>query len=169
MALDDGNRYELIDGKLYMMSAPNRIHQKLLGNFFIPLANYLKGKRCEVYLAPFDVRLNADKEDDTVVQPDIVVVCDHSKLNDKGCAGSPDLAIEILSPHSIRHDKITKYNRYLRAGIREYWIVDPVNKSVQVNILTDTDYIKSDYQEADTVPVHVLKGCQIELRDIFDY
>ena len=166
---DDDVRYELIDGVPIVMDAPSRGHQGALGEFFGQLWSFLKRKPCKVYMAPFDVRLNADKEDDTVVQPDVIVVCDESKLNEKGCAGVPDLAIEVLSPSNKRHDTFVKYNKYLHVGIREYWIVDLEEKTVTVNIL-DKDkgvYRSVLYTELDTVPVHVIDGCQIDLHDVF--
>jgi Uma2 family endonuclease len=113
------------------------------------------------------VRLNADTYDNTVVQPDLVVVCDKSKLDDKGCVGAPDMVIEILSPSTEEYDKVEKFDQYLQAGVREYWIVDPVSKTVMVNILDDKKYYSATYAETDTVPVHVLEGCVIDLADVF--
>jgi Uma2 family endonuclease len=165
---DDDERYELIDGAPYLMSAPNRRHQELLGNLHLQIGPYLKGKKCKVYLAPFDVRLNADKLDDTVVQPDLLIVCDHSILNDAGCAGAPDMVVEILSPSTSSYDKITKFNTYLEAGIREYWIIDPETKTLAANILKDGKYITRPYTDKDTAPVHVLEGCTIDLSEVFE-
>ncbi|MDR1931698.1 MAG: Uma2 family endonuclease, partial [Spirochaetales bacterium] len=101
-------RAEIIDGEVFMMSPPLRAHQGILGNLFFKLAAFLEGKPCEVYPAPFGVRLfpKNDFSDDTVLEPDIVVVCDLSKLDDRGCNGAPDLIIEILSPSNARHDRI---------------------------------------------------------------
>ena len=165
---DDENRWELIDGIPYMMSAPNRRHQKLLGNLHAQFWNLLKGKPCEVYIAPFDVRLNADTLDDTVVQPDLLIVCNHSILNDAGCAGSPDMLVEILSPSTSRYDRTLKFNTYLKSGIREYWIIDPETKTLAVHILKDNNYILHPYTNEETVSVHVLHGCRINLTEIFD-
>ena len=165
---DDDTRYELINGVPYAMSpAPLPGHQAVSGEIFRQLANFLQGKSCKVYAAPFDVRLNANGGDDTVVQPDILVVCDKSKLDGKSCNGAPDLAVEILSPSSVKMDRITKFNKYLQAGVREYWIVDPEAKVLSVYILKDGQYVAGAYEESDVVPVHVLEGCQIDLRDVF--
>ena len=165
---DDDARYELIDGIAYMMSpAPGRRHQGIGGNIFAHLWNFLRGKPCKVYDAPFDVRLNAADDDDTVVQPDIVVVCDQAKLDDKGCNGAPDLVVEILSPSTASRDRVLKFNKYLQAGVREYWIVDPDSKTVLTHMLKDGQYMTRAYAEADTVPVHVLDGCTISLPDVF--
>ena len=164
---DDDVRRELIDGVPYLMAAPNRRHQGILGELHFQLRSFLKGKPCKVYFAPFDVRLNADTLDDTVVQPDILVICDHSILNDANCAGAPDMVVEILSPSNPRYDKITKFNRYLKAGIREYWIIDPETQSLAVNILNNDNYITHVYTDKETVPVNVLAGCYIDLSEVF--
>ena len=165
---DDDKRYELIDGEVYMMSpAPVRIHQRISMEIARQLANYLRGKTCEVYPAPFDVRLNADTKDDTVIQPDITVVCDPKKLDDQGCKGAPDMIIEILSPSTARRDQRFKFHQYLKAGVREYWIVYPDLKNVQVNLLADGKYSIQVYGDTDIVPVHVLEDCQITLADVF--
>lgn len=166
---DDDERWELIDGVAYMMSAPNRQHQGMLVHLCNIFYNFLKGKPCKVYVAPFDVRLNADTFDDTVVQPDLVVICDHSKLDPAGCKGAPDLAIEILSPSTSKYDKTIKFEAYRKAGIREYWVIspDPDDKSLAVNILKGNDYITYAYLSNDIVPVHVLEGLTIDLSEVY--
>jgi len=165
---DDDNRYELIDGVAYMMSTPSRTHQKVLGNLFGLLWAFLRGKPCEVFLSPFDVCLNAKgDDDDTVVQPDVLVICDLSKLDDKRCNGAPDMAIEVLSPSSKSHDMLLKFNKYMQTGVREYWIVDPIAKTVRVCLLNDGKYEMKDYSATDTVPVHVLDGFLIDMQDVF--
>jgi len=165
---DDDIRYELIDGVPYMMSAPNRRHQKILGNLHGQFWNFLKGKSCEVYQSPFDVRLNADTSDDIVVQPDLVIVCDQSKLDDAGCKGAPDMVVEILSPSTSHRDRNLKFNTYLKSGIKEYWILDPVIKSLAAHILKDDNYITRPYTHEETAPVHILEGCTINLAEVFD-
>ena len=165
---DDDKRWELIDGFPYAMSAPNRKHQEISGNIFSLLHNFLKGNPCKVYAAPFDVRLNADTYDDTVVQPDLLVVCDKSKLNNKGCTGAPDMVIEILSPSTAMLDRFLKFNQYLRAGIKEYWIVDPDSRTVSVYILKNGEYVAHAYGNGEPIPVHVLKGCTIDMQEVFE-
>jgi len=165
---DDDKRHELIDGVPYLMSAPSRRHQKLLGKLFIQFDTLLKGKTCEVYFAPFDVRLNADTLDNTVVQPDLLIVCDKAKLDDAGCKGAPDMVVEILSPSTSRHDRILKFKTYLKSGIREYWIIDPDTNTLAVHILKDGDYIIHPYTADDIVSVHTLDGCEINLTDVFE-
>jgi Uma2 family endonuclease len=166
---DESLRAEIIDGEIYMMAPPTREHQDISGELHGQLWTFLKGKPCKVYPAPFGVRLfpKDDLSDDTVVEPDIVVVCDHSKLDDRGCNGAPDLVIEILSPSNTQRDRIVKFRKYLAAGVREYWVVDPVQKTVEVHILNSGQYVTTVYDAADEAPVSVLPGCSIKLRDVF--
>jgi len=171
---DEDERIEIITGETFLMGAPSRIHQKISMELFRQLANYLEGKKCEVYPAPFSVRLferDGDRPEDvdTVVEPDISVVCDSGKLDKHGCKGAPDMVIEILSPFSLRHDRLVKLNLYQRAGVREYWIADPENRSVMV-FLPDAGgslRLYEDYGREDIAKVNVLDGCFIELRKVF--
>ena len=166
---DDENRYELIDGVAYMMAAPTLEHQSILGELYRQLANYLKGKSCRVFLAPCDVCLTGlGDEDDTVVQPDIIIVCDESKIVEKKrCNGAPDMTIEILSPSSSRRDLFIKLKKYKDAGVREYWIVDPDTKAVNVHILENGHYVIKSYENNDIITVSILDDCVITLSDVF--
>lgn len=123
-ALPDGQRAELIDGQMYNMAPPNRLHQELVSQFTKLIGNYIDSHngRCKIYPAPFAVFLN--KNNKNYVEPDISVICDSDKLTDKGCNGAPDLIIEVVSPSSRRMDYIIKSGLYENAGVREYWIVD---------------------------------------------
>ena len=168
---DDSDRWELIDGLPYAMApAPSIGHQSILVKLVTQLAVLLDGKPCKVLAAPTDVRLNADSSDDTVVQPDILVVCDRTKLEDgKSVVGAPDLIIEILSPSTAKHDMLTKKRLYQKSGVREYWIVDPDSKAVAVNVLHNGRYNSRFFDERDTaVPVEVLDGCTINFTDVFE-
>lgn len=131
-ALPDGERAELIDGQIYYLATPSRTHQKLLLSLSRKIADYIdsKGGECEVDIAPFAVFLNND--DINYVEPDISVICDPSKLDDKGCHGAPDWVIEIVSPGSKSMDYYKKLLKYNTAGVREYWIVDPTKELVMV-------------------------------------
>jgi len=166
---DENFRAELHDGELVMMSPPLRVHQGIVTQLVYQLESYLKGKKCKVYPAPFAVRLFPEKDDsDTMVfEPDIVVVCDSEKLDAKGCNGPPDLVIEIISPSTAKYDRIYKFRKYQKAGVREYWIVDPETKSAQVCILENGRYVVSAYDETEKVPVFVLDGCEIDLPEVF--
>jgi Uma2 family endonuclease len=164
----DEVRYELIDGEAYAMTAPLEIHQFILGELHGLLWNFLKGKSCQVFVAPYDVRLNPDTDDDTVVQPDLVVICDKTKRDGKACLGAPDLVIEIVSPSTAQMDRFVKYHKYLQAGVKEYWIVDPESRTVSVFVLKNGDYVHSVYSDADKLPSHVLEGCEINLSEVFN-
>ena len=130
--LPENVRAELIDGQFYDMAAPSRIHQKILNTVNNTIFNYIhsKGGSCEVYPAPFAVKLFDDRK--TVVEPDISVICDPDKLTDRGCEGAPDWIIEIISPSSRRMDYLTKHILYANAGVREYWIVDPMKEHTTI-------------------------------------
>lgn len=173
LSWDEQERIELIDGYPVMMAPPSRAHQEASISLSTQLHNYLTGKKCRVYHAPFAVRpfeRNGDypEDVDTLVEPDITVVCDPSKLDDIGCKGAPDLVMEILSPSTQRHDKLTKFNLYQRAGVREYWIVDPASKSVQVFVLEDGRYAATDFGQAgDKLKVTILEDCVIDLSQVF--
>ena len=165
----DDVRREIIDGIVYDMGSPTRLHQRISALLHYKLMMFLDGKKCEAYAAPFDLRLAADLSDDVVVQPDILVVCDLSKLEDgKTCRGAPDMIIEILSDSSAKYDRLIKYKLYLRHGVKECWIIDPSEKIVQVNLLLDKQYVSNVYGETDSVSVSVLEGCKINLREIFE-
>lgn len=136
----EDNSVELIEGVAYAMTpAPARIHQKIVVELLRQISNYLVGKSCEVYTAPFDVRLaNADASDEeieNVVQPDIAIICDREKLDIKGCKGSPDLIIEVVSPASVSLDYIKKLNLYEKHSVKEYWIIHPIDKIIMVYTL----------------------------------
>ena len=171
---DESERVELIDGEVFMMApAPARVHQEVSGELFRQLANYLLGKKCKVYPAPFAVRLfeqdgDSPEDVDTMVEPDITVVCDSSKLDERGCKGAPDMVVEILSPSTQRHDRFTKFSLYQRASVREYWIVDPDSKTAQSLILEDGHYSVKEFGTAgDKMKVNVLEDCVIDLSEIF--
>ena len=171
---ENSERMEIINGEVYMMSSPTPTHQSVSGEIFRQIANFLEGKSCKVFSAPFDVRLfekDGDKPEnvDTVVQPDILVVCDKSKLDKHGCKGAPNLVIEILSPSTFRHDCLIKFNLYLRAKVPEFWVIDPEDKTVSVCLLrSDGMYdISRPYKPDDIVKVNVLEGCFIELSKVF--
>ena len=170
---DESERMELIEGTPVMMSPPTRIHQEISTELIRQIANYLEGKKCKVYPAPFAVRLfekSNDRADqvDTMVEPDISIICDSDKLDKYGCKGAPDLIIEILSPSTQRHDRMVKYNLYQRAGVREYWLVDPALQTVQVCLLDGGIYkIHAVYSAQDIAKINVLDGCFIELSKVF--
>jgi Uma2 family endonuclease len=171
---DDGERWELIDGVPYNMTpAPSRRHQLIAVELTRQFATFLLDKPCQVYAAPFDVRLpeagEAEAEITTVVQPDISVICDPLKLDDAGCIGAPDLVVEILSPSTSLRDHREKFNRYERAGVQEYWLVDPANRLVTVFTLgPDKKYGRAGvYGGEDRISVRTLPGLEVELPPVF--
>jgi len=163
----DDIRYEIIDGTPYLMASPSEAHQAILFELAGQIWNFLKGKPCKAFTAPFDVRLNPKSGDDTVVQPDLLVVCDGSKLDGKACVGAPDLIVEILSPSTALMDRFIKFNRYLYAGVMEYWIIDPETRMAAIHFLKDGQYVVNTYGDTNTVSVNVLPGCEISLSDVF--
>ena len=166
-------RYELYDGQPVAMSSPSDIHQTISVELSRQFANYLVGKRCRAFTAPFDVRLfeqpgDRPRDVDTVVQPDLMVVCDPDKIDRRGIHGAPDLVVEIISPSTQRYDRLLKFNCYMRAGVQEYWIVDPDTCSVSVYTLEEGAYHAATVYVADsTVPVGVLEDCVVDLSTVF--
>lgn len=160
-ALPAGERAELIDGRIYYMAPPSRKHQDIAGELFGTIREYIQSNRgsCKPYISPFAVFLNED--DKNYVEPDISVICDPNKLNDKGCVGAPDWIIEIVSPSSRTMDYTTKLFKYRTAGVREYWIVDPDKNRVMVYTF-GTDNM-NEYTFRDSVPVSIYPDFSINL------
>jgi Uma2 family endonuclease len=165
---------EIIDGRILAMSpAPSRIHQKIILKLSTQIENYITSNNgsCEVYLAPFDVILKNDDEEisssKNIVQPDISVICDKNKLTDKGCIGSPDMIVEVVSPFNPSNDYIKKLNLYNIYKVKEYWIVNPMKKSILVYTLTDTGYdMPSIYTFNDKIKVNIYDNLEIDFASI---
>lgn len=170
---EEGTRGEIIDGEAVMMAPPSTAHQLISMELARQLANFLEGRKCRVLPAPFAVRLferAGDKPEDvqTVVEPDLSVVCDSAKLDKYGCRGAPDLVVEVLSPSTQRHDRLVKLDLYQRAGVREYWIVSPEEQTVQVLLLRGGLLLPHElYGPEDIAKVNVLEGCFVELSKVF--
>ncbi|MBQ7565361.1 MAG: Uma2 family endonuclease [Lachnospiraceae bacterium] len=177
-ALTDTDRGELINGLLYDMAPPTRIHQGLVGELYAEIRNYIRKKQgdCHVYPAPFGVLLDEDEK--TVLEPDISVICDPGKLNEKGCVGAPDWVIEVVSPTDPAHDYIYKLKKYFTSGVREYWIVDPGSQTIAVyhlekfraQSLPDSGIIAlpvaEEYTMADTIKAGIYDDLEIDFREI---
>ena len=171
-------RVELLKGRLFPMSAPSIEHQIIAGNLHLTLGNFLRKQDCQLLIAPVDVRLplpthrvTKDKID-TIVQPDLCVVCDKSKLDKQTCVGAPDLVIEILSPGNSKREMKDKYDLYEEAGVLEYWIVEPANKFVFVYLLDEkTGKYVQKYTpvltEDETFACTVLEGLEVDLKEVF--
>ena len=142
-------------------------HQRISMKLCAKLGSYLDGKKCELFAAPFDVRLNVDGANDVVVQPDLLVVCDPEKIDDKGCNGAPDLVVEILSLSNATYDTMTKFQIYREARVSEIWFVDPETTKTQVSRLENGKYTLDFYDAEDVVPVGILPGFELNMKDIF--
>ena len=171
----DDERWELIDGVAYNMSpAPRVAHQEIAGRFYRKLSEFLDDKACRVFLAPVDVflrkvPLQLEDDIDTIVQPDLLVVCDNDKVKDTGIWGTPDLVVEILSPSTSRKDLNEKYNLYERSGVKEYWVVDPPGRWVQQYILGANGRYAPEvvFVQKGTLVSAVLPGLEIDLSIIW--
>ena len=164
--LPEGIRAELINGHIYNMAPPSRIHQKIMVELCTIINNHIKSKKgtCQVYPAPFAVNLDANDKD--WVEPDISVICDPNKLTDRGCSGAPDWIIEIVSPGNPGHDFIYKLNLYSKFGVREYWIADPRSQRVLVYYLEQKDFCVRTYSFQDKIKVNIYEDFWIDFQDL---
>ncbi|KAA8673394.1 Uma2 family endonuclease [Clostridium sp. HV4-5-A1G] len=174
MNYPEGSRIELIEGTIYDMSpAPSRINQELIMALSAAFYNYIKSNNgnCKVYPSPFDVFLTDDENLDNcrnIVQPDISVICDKNKLNDKGCIGAPDLIVEIVSPFNPSNDYIRKLSLYSSYKVREYWIVNPMEKSILIYKLDDTMHYGAPkaYSFTDKIKVGIYDDLEIDFNNL---
>jgi Uma2 family endonuclease len=165
-ALPEGVRAELIDGEIYYMATPTRTHQKIVGEMYLAVAGYIRshGGACEVYIPPYAVYLNADNS--TYLEPDLTVICDPSKSEDKGCVGAPDWVVEVVSPSSKRMDYLLKLFKYRTAGVREYWIINPEKRVVLVYTWNDGHESVDMYAFEDEIPSGIYPDLKIRLADV---
>ncbi|MCL2194770.1 MAG: Uma2 family endonuclease [Oscillospiraceae bacterium] len=168
LAWERPNRYELIDGQPHLMSAASPRHQEICGDLYIALREHLSGRQCKAY-QDINVKLYPQRARNRqmVFRPDISVICDQDKMDNHGCNGAPDLVVEILSPGNQSHDRYFKFMHYFRAGVREYWIVDPEYHVIQVCLLEENRYYIMMYQQGDTLPCAALPGFNLALTSIF--
>ncbi len=157
-------RVELIDGRMFRMDAPKRIHQQLVGELYLIIANYIDSKQgaCEVYLGPFGIYINNDNRN--YLLPDIVVICNGDKLDEDGCHGAPDWVIEVVSPSSVKMDYKMKLFKYRTTGVREYWIVDSVKKVIEVHNF-EQDFVK-EYTFDDIIPAGIYNDLAIDMKQL---
>ncbi|WWU64687.1 Uma2 family endonuclease [Clostridium baratii] len=166
----ENDRIEIIGGKIYNMApAPSRIHQQLISDISYELQHYIKHNNgsCKVYVAPFDVILINDGEEannsKNIVQPDISVICDKSKLTDKGCTGSPDMIVEVVSPYNPSNDFVRKLNLYQEYNVKEYWIINPMDRSILVYLLSDNGYnAPLHYTFSNKIKVNIFGSLEID-------
>ncbi|AJA47447.1 hypothetical protein CPAST_c13680 [Clostridium pasteurianum DSM 525 = ATCC 6013] len=175
MKYPEGERIEIIDGHIYnMAAAPSRIHQKIISQLLIEIGNYIKTNKgdCEVYPAPFDVILKNDDEElsnsKNIVQPDISVICDKNKLTDKGCTGSPDMIIEVVSPFNPSNDYVRKLSLYEEFKVREYWIINPMKETIFAYTLDENNkYAAPDsYTFKDKIKVNIYDNLEIDFNSL---
>jgi len=167
-------RLELFKGRIFKMSAPNTKHQIVAGRLHLRIGAFLEKQKCSVFIAPFDVRLpvrnrKKDNEITTVVQPDLCVVCDETKIDERGCCGAPDLAVEILSPGNSQKEVRLKFQLYEEAGVKEYWIVNPVEENLVVHLLNEEHKFRGCkmYAGGDIIQCAAIPGLNIDVSDIF--
>lgn len=163
--LSEDVRAELINGQIYYHAAPSRIHQEVLMELAGTIRNYIRDKNgpCKVYPAPFAVKLSAE-EGTTIVEPDISVICNPDKLTDRGCTGAPDWIIEIVSPCNSSHDYVLKLNKYMTAGVREYWIVNPQAYTVLVYHFEEANLTPKAYTFNDRIKVNIYDDLYLDFK-----
>ncbi|MDQ2751991.1 MAG: Uma2 family endonuclease [Bacteroidota bacterium] len=167
-------RVELLKGIIMRMSAPGSKHQMVVGRLYLPIGTFLQRKSCFVFVAPFDVRLpvqnkKKDNQITTVVQPDLCVVCDENKIDERGCCGAPDIVIEILSPGNNKKELQYKFELYEEAGVLEYWIVAPAEELIIIWYWEKGKYAKSKpFTSGQIITTPVLPGLEINTTDIFN-
>ncbi len=168
-------RVELIKGKIFKMSpAPSSVHQGIIGNIFLKLGSFLKKKPCKVYISPFDVRFpnesHKDKAVFTVLQPDICVICDRGKIDARGCIGTPDIVVEVLSPGNTKTELLHKYRVYEEFGVKEYWVVSQGDKSILIYTLNQKGKFQPSkiFTLSEKISSTVLPGFELALDDVFE-
>ncbi len=171
--MDDDNRYEIINGELYLMGAPSVIHQMVLGEIYKQIANYLSGKKCKVFVSPLDVCFSKEKDFRkiwNVLQPDISIICDQEKINKQRIVGAPDVVMEVLSPNNIPHDKLIKFNFYQKHKVKEYWIIDPIEQLIFPYVLNEKGIytISRVYSLDECIKIEQLDNCKIDLKKFLE-
>ena len=170
LKIDDNNRYEIINGKLHLMSSPTTIHQKILLKLATQLELFFDNKKCTPFVAPLDVRLSGNKDNKKVkdvVQPDLMVVCDENKIDEKGICGAPDFIIEIMSPGSITHDLIIKFTLYLKYKVKEYWLISPMEETINIMQLKNNLYETQEYKINEEIQSNLFKDLKLNLKEIY--
>lgn len=165
------DRYEYIDGEIYLMASPKTIHQQILGELYVIFYNWFKGKPCRPMLAPYDITLKRNSENINIVQPDLMVICDlEEKLNEKNSyMGVPSLLVEILSESTHGKDQVKKLDLYMSTGVREYWIVNPFSREVTVYLFENADTVDSKtYSDNENIASFIFEGLEAGMESIFD-
>lgn len=169
LKISSEDRCEFINFKIYMMGSPSIEHQNVVGNIFFALKNYFNKKECKPFIAPLDVTFLDENNNKNIVQPDVFVVCDRDKIIDNSYKGIPTLVIEVVSPSNSSHDYVTKLDLYLRAGVEEYWIINPINKNAicyKFENKTPSKVVGYHYDEV--IKSEVFEGLNIDLKGMFE-
>ena len=163
-ALPDGIFAEIIDGEIYYMPCPTTTHQNIIGELYLTITNYIRGRQgsCKAYLSPFAVYLRGDMD---YLVPDLTVICDRSKIDDKGCHGAPDWVVEVVSPSSRKNDTMIKFNKYRDAGVREYWVIYPKKRIVIAYVFEEGSEDTRLYTFEDRISSHIYPDLKIRLAD----
>jgi len=157
-------RAELYEGYLVVMESPTLRHQGMITEFIAQLYTFLKGKKCKIYTSP---GVHLFSKEATIFEPDIVVVCEKSKLGKRNVEGTPDFVVEILSPSTTRMDRKLKFDKYQKAGVKEYWIIDPDRCLLEANLLINNKYVTTVYTETENAPITTLNNFEINLTEVF--
>ena len=157
-------RAELYEGYLVVMESPTLRHQGMITEFIAQLYTFLKGKKCKIYTSP---GVHLFSKEATIFEPDIVVVCEKSKLGKRNVEGTPDFVVEILSPSTTRMDRKLKFDKYQKAGVKEYWIIDPDRCLLEANLLINNKYVTTVYNETENTPITTLNNFEINLTEVF--
>lgn len=166
---DDVKR-EFIDNKIYLLASPSTAHQEVSMRLSLAFYPFFKNKNCKVFAAPFDVKLTKDDLDIQLVIPDLTVICDKEGLNDKRYEGVPSLIVEILSPSNQHHDLIIKMNLYAKYGVKEYWIVNPMTKSISIYKLDETQhYIQAAVKSSGKIQSKLFEELSVNVDELFDF
>lgn len=169
LSISKKQRAELIDGEIYLLSSPTFEHQRIISKLNVLFENFFDNKGCVPVIAPFDVILE-DKDEKNVVQPDLLVICDKSKINDRGYKGVPDLIVEVLSPSTASRDYVEKMNLYMRYGVKEYWIINPKSKTIEIFNLNEDGYygIPKTFSKDDVVKSEIFDFIEFQISKIFN-
>ena len=171
LKIEDENRYEIIDGVLYQMYSPRTIHQVILTELITQLKYFFQNKKCTPFIAPLDVRISGERDNKKVkdvVQPDLMVVCDKNKIDEKGICGAPDFIIEVMSPSNPAYDSIKKLNLYLKYKVKEYWLISPMDKKIYTYYLNGKKYDIEEYEIYEEVESHIFKDLKLNLKEIYE-
>ena len=160
------NRYELIDGYIHLQAGASTTHQRIFGELFVSFKNYFAHKSCEVFAPPYDVTLSVGEEK-SVVQPDLIVVCDKDKIQETGCMGAPSLVVEIVSPNDIKRDTVIKYDLYRLSGVKEYWLINPETLTITIYRFENDEMVERSQCQSNQATSFIFRDLVLQIEDVF--